>query len=318
MEPPQPPQPPSLRAILYKTTSLLKRGDGSIRFRVVGALLGIIVLFLGGFTVAIYGLKKDTPTIRAIVKVLPYPIAIVNFSSVTLKDYYFTQDFTQHFYTASKLAYDPNNTNKQIVDQLIDQELVVQHARKEKVTVASAEVDQAYQKLVDKSGKDEVSKVLSDLYGLSETKFRSLIYYQVLKQKLEATLKDKGAWHQVQVRHLLIKVDQNADQKTVDEAKKKAEDNLNKIKDGKSFAEMAKANSEDTESKDQGGELGYVSRGQTVKEFEDAVFGAKKGDLVGPIRTQYGWHIMVIEDVRGGNDYQSWREQATIHRFIRL
>lgn len=305
-----------IRTVLMGTLVLLKRVKIRTRKQVFIAVLTIILLAVLGFGVVIFGFNQDNSTIRSVARVIPYPAAFVNFSPVSLNDYYFTQTFTDHFYTASKLDFDAKTTNKQILDQLIDQKLVVQNARKLNVKVTKNDVDDAFKQLVEKSGQDEVNKVLDDLYGLSEAQFKSLIYYQVLKQKLETTLRDKGAWHQVQVRHLLIKVDSGADQKTIDQAKTKAEENLKKIQDGKSFDETAKANSEDVESKDQGGELGYVNRGQTVKEFEDAIFAAKKGDLIGPIRTQYGWHIISIEDVRGDNDHQIWRAKAKIYKMI--
>ncbi len=306
----------NIRTVIVGTFSLLKRVKIRTRKQVFVALLAVILLVVLGFGVAIFGFNQDNATVRTVARIVPYPAALVNFSAVNLNDYYFTQTFTEHFYTASKLEYDAKTTNQQILEQLIDQKLVVQNARKLNVKVTKSEVDDAFKQLVEKSGQDEVNKVLSDLYGLSEIEFKNLIYYQVLKQKLETTLRDKGAWHQVQVRHLLIKVDTGADQKTIDQAKAKAEENLKKIGEGKSFDEMAKANSEDVESKDQGGELGYVNRGQTVKEFEDAIFAAKKGDLIGPIRTQYGWHIISIEDVRGDNDYQIWRAKAKIYKLI--
>jgi peptidyl-prolyl cis-trans isomerase C len=48
-----------------------------------------------------------------------------------------------------------------------------------------------------------------------------------------------------------------------------------------------------------GGDLGYFTRNKMVKEFEDAAFSAKKGDIVGPVKTQFGWHIIKVTDARG-------------------
>lgn len=71
-------------------------------------------------------------------------------------------------------------------------------------------------------------------------------------------------------------------------------------KPGADFAALARANSEDPGSKDSGGDLGWVDRGTMVKPFEDALFGMKKGDVVGPIKTQFGYHIIKLRDVKGG------------------
>lgn len=291
----------------------------SIRLIVTSVLILALAVIMV-FAVMIYGFKKDTVATERLASVVPYPAAFVDWSPVTLRDFYFTRAYTKHFFTASKLPYDASLENKQNLDQLIDQALLVRHARKAGIVVSADEVNQAYQTVLDKNGKDEVNKVLLDLYGLSEKDFKQLIYFQVLKQKTENKLKADGQWREVQVRHLLVKVDANADQKTVDAARAKADDLLKKIQGGQAFDEVAKVNSEDVQSRDQGGELGFVSRGQTVKEFEAAIFAdaVKKNALLGPIRTQYGWHIIKIEDIRGDNDYLLWRKQAKIRTLIKI
>ena len=68
--------------------------------------------------------------------------------------------------------------------------------------------------------------------------------------------------------------------------------------DDKAFAEAAKANSLDPGSKEDGGSLGYFGRGQMVPQFEEAAFKLKKGEISPPIQTQFGWHIIKVEDRR--------------------
>ena len=101
-----------------------------------------------------------------------------------------------------------------------------------------------------------------------------------------------------QVRHILIGTGApgaKPDQKAIDAAKAKAEDILKQLKGGAKFADLAKKNSEDPGSKDKGGELGTIIKGQTVKPFEDAVFSAKVGDIVGPVQSEFGFHIIQVE-----------------------
>ena len=71
---------------------------------------------------------------------------------------------------------------------------------------------------------------------------------------------------------------------------------LTYIRNGKSFEEMAKERSS-CPSRKRGGSLGWFTRGKMVKEFENAAFSGKKGDIVGPIKTQFGWHLIKINDV---------------------
>ena len=86
-------------------------------------------------------------------------------------------------------------------------------------------------------------------------------------------------------------------------------DSIAKIVTGENFAEVAKAESEDRGSSVRGGELGWFGKGMMVKEFEDAAFSLKSGEISAPIRTQYGWHIVYKEDERGIQPLDSMRAQ---------
>ena len=101
---------------------------------------------------------------------------------------------------------------------------------------------------------------------------------------------------QAKVRHILIKVDKGADAKADAAAKAKAEDILKQLKAGGNFAELAKKNSDDPGSKDTGGELGFMKRGATVPEFDQASFTLPIGQLSDPIKTQFGYHILQVEE----------------------
>jgi peptidyl-prolyl cis-trans isomerase D len=98
----------------------------------------------------------------------------------------------------------------------------------------------------------------------------------------------------VQVRHILIKTNGNSPQ-AVAAAKAKAEDLLNQLHHGANFADLAKKYSEDPGSASKGGELGWIVRGQTVKNFENTAFSLKPGETSGLVQTEYGFHIIQVE-----------------------
>lgn len=103
-----------------------------------------------------------------------------------------------------------------------------------------------------------------------------------------------------QAQHILIAVSGN-DPKADAAAKAKAEDIVKQLKAGADFAKLAAKYSDDPGSAKNGGDLGWISRGMMVKPFEDALFGMKKvGDIVGPIRSKYGYHIIKLDGIRAG------------------
>ncbi len=91
---------------------------------------------------------------------------------------------------------------------------------------------------------------------------------------------------EVSARHILVE--------TEDKAKELKE----KIKAGGDFVALAKENSKDPGSKEDGGNLGYFGHGQMVPQFEDIVFKLAKGDVSDPVKTQFGWHLVKLEDKR--------------------
>ncbi len=90
---------------------------------------------------------------------------------------------------------------------------------------------------------------------------------------------------EVRARHILVKTEQEA------------KDLVKQLKAGADFTELAKKSS-DGPSAQTGGDLGYFSRGQMVKQFEDAAFTLKPGQISDPIQTEFGWHVIRVEDKR--------------------
>ena len=96
--------------------------------------------------------------------------------------------------------------------------------------------------------------------------------------------------------HILIAVN---NEKTDADAKKEADEIYKQLQaDPSKFAQLAKSKSADPGSARQGGDLGFFQKGMMVSEFDNAVFSGKKGDLVAPVKTQFGYHIIKIVDVK--------------------
>ena len=100
---------------------------------------------------------------------------------------------------------------------------------------------------------------------------------------------------QVKARHILIAVPDGSDAKTDAAAKAKADDLLKQIKAGGNFAALAATNSDDPGSKKQGGELPFMKPGDTVPEFDKALFSLQPGQTSDVVHTKFGYHIIQVE-----------------------
>ncbi|MFW5488307.1 MAG: SurA N-terminal domain-containing protein [Desulfovibrio sp.] len=100
---------------------------------------------------------------------------------------------------------------------------------------------------------------------------------------------------QVKARHILVKVDKAASEADVEKAHKRIEAIRNKIKKPEDFAKVAESDSEGPSSV-RGGELGWFNRGMMVPEFEEVAFSLKPGIVSEPVRTPFGWHLILVED----------------------
>jgi len=120
--------------------------------------------------------------------------------------------------------------------------------------------------------------------GISEADFRSQFEARLYRDRLEQALQAEVTHEQEQVnaRHILV----------ADEATALAI--LADLKSGKSWEEEAAAVSLDTSNKDKGGDLGWFGRGAMVQPFEDAAFAASVGEIVGPVKSEFGWHLIQV------------------------
>lgn len=84
---------------------------------------------------------------------------------------------------------------------------------------------------------------------------------------------------------------------------------LDSIKAGKSFSELAASSSDDNYSAERGGDLGFIERGRTVREFDEVLFGMKDGEISGIIQTQFGFHIIKREQAQGIAPYKELEQQ---------
>ena len=129
---------------------------------------------------------------------------------------------------------------------------------------------------------------------ISETLARNVFLAQVTKQTVTQSevdeqynklVKEMQGKKSIVVSHILL-----PDEKTAKEVKEK-------INKGMKFSEAAKVYSKDESTKSKAGSLGKFNQGELAKEFEDTAYAMKPGQISMPIKTQYGWHIILLEDI---------------------
>jgi parvulin-like peptidyl-prolyl isomerase len=208
---------------------------------------------------------------------------------------------------------------QQILPQLVGVEIAKAYAQEHNITVSDKEVDQELAKLKEQvgdqarsSGQDvsnqEAYEQALKQNDITEDQLREDIRENIPVQKVQERVagdvepsdeeiqnyyeQNKAAQFttpaQRCVRHILFTEDQ----------KEKAEDVKQQLENDGDFAELAKENSQDPGSAANGGDLGCLGKGETVPEFEQAAFGAEQGEIVGPIQTDFGYHILQVTDVK--------------------
>ncbi len=115
------------------------------------------------------------------------------------------------------------------------------------------------------------------------------VYDEAVKQMREEK--------EVHARHILFRA-AAGDEKASKEAEDKVKAVIARLNKGEDFAKLATELTEDPSGKANGGDLGYFAKEQMVPEFADTAFGLEKGQISGPVKTQFGWHVIKVEDKR--------------------
>lgn len=157
--------------------------------------------------------------------------------------------------------------------------LVVSQIIENKAKEAHIDQTEEYKQQVADLNNEILKKVYID------QKVKEAVSDEKIKAKYKAMEKEFEGKEEVRARHILVD-----DEKT---AKKIAKD----LAKGGDFEKLAKEFSKDN-NKDKGGDLGYFSKGQMVKDFEDVAFKLKAGQISDPVKTEFGWHIIKVEDKR--------------------
>ena len=160
-----------------------------------------------------------------------------------------------------------------------------------KINPTDTEIKAEYEKNKSRYQVPEKRVVRYGLLDTTQMRRNIQVSDDQLKVQYQNNIQQYQVPNRVHAEHILFMTVGKTDAE-VDEIKKTAEDVLKQAKKGAKFEDLAKKYSEDPGSKEKGGDLGWITQGQTVPEFEKTAFGLDKGQISDLVKTQYGFHII--------------------------
>jgi peptidyl-prolyl cis-trans isomerase C len=196
---------------------------------------------------------------------------------------------------------------EQFLDRWVDITLIAQEARDKKL-----DQDPKIQAKIE----DIMNAVLAQEFLQREIEGKVKITDDEIETYYKGHKEEFTNPESVKARHILLKVPEGADEKAWKEAESKAKDIKEKLKNGEDFAELAKKYSDDPGSKDKGGDLGFFTKGRMVPEFESAAFSLKPGELSDPVKTNFGYHIIEVQEKKAASTKTLKEVQAQIRQTL--
>ncbi len=207
---------------------------------------------------------------------------------------------------------------RQMLGMMVDEELIRQEASKLKLTVGDKDLELAIADVMRKNNlsREQLEEALrqegKDIASYKETILRpQLLRLRVLNVQVRSrvmvgdeevrafyqkNLRQLGVGTKVRARHIFISLPPGATPLKVEERRRQALALLARVRKGESFEALAKKHSEDSVTREDGGDLGFFERGTLPASIEEVVFAMKKGEVRGPLLAERGFHLIQLVD----------------------
>ncbi len=212
-------------------------------------------------------------------------------------------------YAGDEFEEKAKEARREFLNKVIDDKLILSEAKTKKVIVGDAEVDEMMSETRNKFSSREIFLRAIEEQGLTEKKLWNRFRDQLMTQKLvnyevrskvsvspgevneyyKAHSQEFVQGDRVRLQHILIRLSQHSEE----EAKALASKVYDELKQGKPFDELAKTYSEGAEAKE-GGDMGWVEKGQLMGEIDEKVFALQEGQLTEPIKSSLGYHLFKV------------------------
>ena len=151
--------------------------------------------------------------------------------------------------------------------------------------------------------------------GLLQSVGKDALTEAAMQKVYDEAIKQVGEEKEVHARHILFRAPAG-DEKAGKDAEDKIKAVIVRLKKGEDFAKLASELTEDPSGKANGGDLGYFSKEQMVPEFSDTAFKLEKGQISEPVKTQFGWHVLKVEDKRAKAPPKFEEVKPQIERYV--
>ncbi|MFW5871113.1 MAG: peptidylprolyl isomerase [Verrucomicrobiota bacterium] len=202
---------------------------------------------------------------------------------------------------------------RNVIESFVDRNVLLETAKEKDIVVEKGEIDEVIEQVKGTVPEDMTFEQALNRMGMTMDELEEQIKGELKVQKLveekletlpEIDEEQARAFYQereqeftrgesAEVRHILIKVDEGADETTLKEKKAEAEQLRDKLEEGADFAELAKEHSE-CGSAASGGNLGVIEKGRTVPAFEKAAFSQEPGKIGPVVKSKFGYHIIEV------------------------
>jgi peptidyl-prolyl cis-trans isomerase SurA len=253
-------------------------------------------------------------------KVFDKVVAKVNAEIITLSSVQERSELLQNKYAQSPMTISQQELLKEALEMIIEERLQLQEGKKMGFIVDEDSIDAAMNNISQNNGLTEGQlQSMLEREGRTLSSYRDHIRDQILVSKIarfeignRVKVSDKDINHyykshqnefwedgRVRVRHILFIVEPGSSEKNRKTKLEQAKKILNKIEQGGDFIKLAMRHSEDV-SASNGGDVGFVTKGKMVPEFEEAVFKLKTGQTSDIVETEYGYHIIRVDEIQDG------------------
>jgi foldase protein PrsA len=195
---------------------------------------------------------------------------------------------------------------QETLNTLISEKIIKLEIKKHNIEVPEKDVEEEFQKLVDQYGGQEQFDQIFESYGYDQNDIKedikmSLQLKKLIEPKITITEEEMKEYFETNKATYDTKEQVKASHILVD-SEATAQEVRNKLLAGADFAELAKEYSTDTNNNENGGELGFFSKGNMVAEFENVAFALAVGEISEPVKTEYGYHIIKVEEKQAAKE----------------